>query len=372
MDQVLLGVKAVPSDTSRSDFSFELMTEEEAEALSLEENTEALQSDRDATVDGEVDLGSSIAKRMEGFKKIVLQVEDERSQVAREHGQAYTPKKVLNLLLDVRTRWNSVLFMLERALRYREAIDALCDHSVWKIYSPYRLSQNEWEVVEMIANWLKVLHFLSLPDRQFHLLQMQVFRKASTKMSGDQYVTLSSSLAVYAALMSYVAKLRKMPAIRSSLALQNGLSACYEKLEKFYDKSTFETEYYYFATSKSLELFSTDYFSNFKDTLFKKDSDLFSEEWIKGCHDSFMDTLDRHYPPNPSQILPAPVQPLTDSMEIDEFDAELRALPPPPKEVSIPHRLELEQYLAEDITAAEPLDWWRVTVWSGASISVVM
>ncbi|KAG8953458.1 hypothetical protein FRC04_002300 [Tulasnella sp. 424] len=321
MDQVLLGVKAVPSDTSRSDFSFELMTEEEAEALSLEENTEALQSDRDATVDGEVDLGSSIAKRMEGFKKIVLQVEDERSQVAREHGQAYTPKKVLNLLLDVRTRWNSVLFMLERALRYRE---------------------------------------------------MQVFRKASTKMSGDQYVTLSSSLAVYAALMSYVAKLRKMPAIRSSLALQNGLSACYEKLEKFYDKSTFETEYYYFATSKSLELFSTDYFSNFKDTLFKKDSDLFSEEWIKGCHDSFMDTLDRHYPPNPSQILPAPVQPLTDSMEIDEFDAELRALPPPPKEVSIPHRLELEQYLAEDITAAEPLDWWRVTVWSGASISVVM
>lgn len=75
------------------------------------------------------------------------------------------------------------------------------------------------------------------------------------KMSGDKYVTLSSSLAVYVTLMNYVAKLQKSPTITSSQALQNGLSACYEKLQKFYDKSTFDTEYYYFATSESRNRF---------------------------------------------------------------------------------------------------------------------
>lgn len=45
----------------------------------------------------------------------------------------------------------------------------------------------------------------------------------------------------------------------------------------------------------------------------------------------------------------------------DEFDAALLALLPAPKEPRIPHRLELERYLKEPPTAAEPLDWWRVS-----------
>lgn len=69
-------------------------------------------------------------------------------------------------------------------------------------------------------------------------------------MAGDKYVTLSSSLAVYATLMGYVSKLLDGPEAQSSPSLKNGLTACYQKLEKFFDKSTFDTEYYYFAMSE--------------------------------------------------------------------------------------------------------------------------
>lgn len=139
---LLVGVKAVPGDTSTSDFSFGLVTDEEAEALALDDNMEALQSDKDATVDGTVDLGSSIGKvrkichivrsspqRMEGFKKIVVRLEDEHADA---QGPSYVRKKPLNLVLDVRTRWNSVLFMLERAAMYREVSD-ICSNclTVW-------------------------------------------------------------------------------------------------------------------------------------------------------------------------------------------------------------------------------------------------
>lgn len=110
----------------------------------------------------------------------------------------------------------------------------------------------------------------------------------------------------------------------------------------------------------------------YKDRLFKQESDLFSEEWIDGCHDSFIGTLDRHYPPDPSQVLQAPVQPSTDSMEIDEFEMEFQALLPRPKETTaIPHRLELEQYLAEEPTVAEPLDWWRVRSLHSPAIAMI-
>ncbi|KAG8913071.1 hypothetical protein FRC01_004757 [Tulasnella sp. 417] len=59
---LLVGVKAVPGDTNIVDFSFELMPDQEAEVLALENNMEAEQLSRDVTVDEMVDLGSSIEK----------------------------------------------------------------------------------------------------------------------------------------------------------------------------------------------------------------------------------------------------------------------------------------------------------------------
>lgn len=54
------------------------------------------------------------------FKKAVVDIEAHLLAEAQATGQEYTPKKPLNLLLDVCTRWNNVLFMLERALMFRQ------------------------------------------------------------------------------------------------------------------------------------------------------------------------------------------------------------------------------------------------------------
>jgi hypothetical protein len=68
-------------------------------------------------------------------------------------------------------------------------------------------------------------------------------------MSGEKYPTLSSSLAMYTGLVAHVQAFSKSPQALEMPQLQDGLNACLEKLLKFFDKSTLESEYYYHATS---------------------------------------------------------------------------------------------------------------------------
>lgn len=79
------------------------------------------------------------------------------------------------------------------------------------------------------------------------------------------------------------------------------------------------------------------------------------------CHDSFIEVLDRHYPPEDREVLGSETPGAVAMHPKDEFDAALLALLPAPSEPQIPHRLELERYLKEPLTAANPLDWWRVS-----------
>lgn len=69
-------------------------------------------------------------------------------------------------------------------------------------------------------------------------------------MAGEKYPTLSSSLRVYAMTIDYLNKLKADPDVKKSQALQNGVQACQNKFYKFFDLSTFDSEYYYFATSE--------------------------------------------------------------------------------------------------------------------------
>lgn len=57
---------------------------------------------------------------MELFRTSAEQIEDYYEQQAMAANKPYTRKPIKNLILDVVTRWNSVYFMLERALEFSE------------------------------------------------------------------------------------------------------------------------------------------------------------------------------------------------------------------------------------------------------------
>lgn len=70
-------------------------------------------------------------------------------------------------------------------------------------------------------------------------------------MSGGKYPTLSSSLYTYVWLMSYVEELLEDEFAENREDLKNGLRACKAKLETYFDRSTRESELYFFATGEN-------------------------------------------------------------------------------------------------------------------------
>jgi hypothetical protein len=107
-------------------------------------------------------LVQSSPQRSEIFKTTVRQLLAELNASREEDNeppininQAY----IKNLILDVKTRWNSTLAMLMRALEYRDAIDRLCTdtrRSKCAIFHRYGLSEEDWKVLAVVAEWLKV------------------------------------------------------------------------------------------------------------------------------------------------------------------------------------------------------------------------
>jgi hypothetical protein len=72
------------------------------------------------------------------------------------------------------------------------------------------------------------------------------------RISGEKYPTISFSLRIYFVLIARLIKLENdVDVMRSSAAL-SGMRACKEKLLEYFDKSTYDSEYYYFAMSESI------------------------------------------------------------------------------------------------------------------------
>ena len=56
---------------------------------------------------------------------------------------------------DVTTRWNSTYDMLEFAVEYREALDAITGDKEMKLRK-YEMDNEEWEIVRQLRDVLKV------------------------------------------------------------------------------------------------------------------------------------------------------------------------------------------------------------------------
>ncbi|KAF7372351.1 Transposase-like protein [Mycena venus] len=134
-----------------------------------------------------------------------------------------TINSVLNLILDVKTRWSSTHQMLRRALQFREPIfNYVAKDSELR---EHELNAAEWDALQLVTQWLKM------------------FRSATTQMSTTKQPMLSSTHAIFRGLQ------QRLKAIISELpesadpALKEGLVNAHRKLSDYFTK--FDQSRYY-------------------------------------------------------------------------------------------------------------------------------
>ncbi|KAF5323157.1 hypothetical protein D9758_016791 [Tetrapyrgos nigripes] len=144
----------------------------------------------------------------------------------------------------------------------QKAIDELCNRN--DLYKKYKISSEEWDVVEVIVKFL------------------EIFQECSEKMSSGLFPTLSASLLIYVKLIKAVNNFMQSETAKKNASVRAGLVACKEKLEKYFDKSTYESEYYYAAAVLDQRL---------KHKLFNANPDLFTTSWRQEMDTAFKTRL---------------------------------------------------------------------------------
>ncbi|CAG9825832.1 unnamed protein product [Phaedon cochleariae] len=81
-----------------------------------------------------------------------------------------TNVKMLTLIIDVPTRWNSTFDMIKVSLKMRHPLNALCDNNAKLKF--LRVNENEWDLLKQICGHL------------------HSFKSLSTLLGGEKYVTL--------------------------------------------------------------------------------------------------------------------------------------------------------------------------------------
>lgn len=338
---LLLNIKAIPPDTpldTPDPMGSINISSEEAEELAPNPATSA---EPGLDVDVSVDLSSAFDKlrkiskvvrsspqRLDVWYLTIQRIEDGKAASDPKY-QRRTPKRPI---IDSPTRWGSLGHMLERGLEFRDAIDHLCDNNHLKIYTPYKISEEEWRLIAHVLGWLKV------------------FRSASDRMAGQEYPTLSFALITYVTLLRHIDNISKSPSAIGSAGLRVGVEACKAKLLKFFDKSTFESELYYIATVLD---------PRFKVSLFRNNPEYFSDTWVTSCQESMLDRLAEDYP-----AIDQAVEMGSSLVDVaDEFANLMNGVLGSASSTSTPPTSatqELQIYLGEPVFGGDPLAWWKV------------
>jgi hypothetical protein len=172
-------------------------------------------------------------------------------------------------------------------------------------------------------------------------------------MSSSTYPTLCASLQQYAIVLKHVDNMSNAPEVQEIPLLKAAVERCRNKLLKFFDKSTYESEYYFFATVLD---------PRYKLWIFEKNPELFSPEWVQGCRRSLTETLATEYDCEDGLMITSgsvPSKRRSTGAE-DDWEKEMQAMLPDDDVTGIPPSEEFATYLAEARTRLDPLDWWRI------------
>ncbi|CAB5193526.1 unnamed protein product [Rhizophagus irregularis] len=165
------------------------------------------------------------------LKKLIIKINSSPQRRGRflQHIKIFPELTSLNLILDVKTRWNSTFLMLKRALVLREVLDDFI--ILQRDLNRFIITPEEWDMIKELCRVL------------------EKFYKATEFMSSSQHITLSSSVLIYNILFDYLEKFVNETSAEYChieeirLAINKGIN----KLSTYYSK-TDESELYYIST----------------------------------------------------------------------------------------------------------------------------
>lgn len=171
-------------------------------------------------------------------------------------------------------------------------------------------------------------------------------------MSSSSYPTLCASLQLFAIVLKHVDSMSEAPEVLRNASLKAAVERCRAKLLKFFDRSTYESEYYFYATVLD---------PRFKLSIFDKYPDLFGSSWVDDCRKALTDLLARDYDLlDDITITGISIPSKRSAGEEDDWEKEMKAMLPDDDVSGLSPSEEFATYLAEPRNRMEPLEWWKV------------